>query len=256
VVSKPVLAYAGNRHIGLTGLEMLVKNGWRPSILVLPRGSNAEFAMEMRSIVPEAPLLEGLAFREPEGISLLKDLGLDYFLSVHFPYLIPKEILSLPRIGTLNLHPAYLPFNRGWHTPSWAIHDGTPYGATLHWVDEGLDTGDIALQRGIDVRPDDTAHTLYQRVMYTELELLKESIPQMLQGTLPRTIQEGGGTSHRKEDLRSIQRLDLIEKRPVGEIIDILRSLTTNRWAEAAFFETGGRRYRLRLEVKEDVSDD
>lgn len=248
-VSRPKLAYAANRLIGLRGLELLLEAGWQPEILMLPGADRAEFANEMKELVPGAEVMEGRAFRET-GVDVLASSELDYILSVHFPYIIPPAVLKIPRTGTLNLHPAYLPFNRGSNTPTWAIVDGNPYGATLHWVDEGLDTGEVALQKGLDVRPDDTAHSLYQRVLQLELELLHEALPLLFSRTLPRVPQAGRGSCHLKEELRTMQRLELTEFRQVGDVLKFLRALTTKDWDEAAYFEIDGNTYSVRVEMR------
>ncbi len=241
----PRLAYAGNRRIGVAGLRTLLELGWRPCALILPSGAAAEGIEEMQALAPEVPIIEREAIRE------LRALGMDYLLSVHYPHKFPLEVLGLPAIGTLNLHPAFLPYNRGWHTPSWAILDKTPFGASLHWVDDGIDTGDIALRREIAVTPADTAHGLYQRVLRLEEELLREAVPLMMQKRLPRQPQEPGGTTHVRRDLAPLQRIDPGRHVPIGALIDHLRALTTSRPEEAAYFETGGRRYRVRVEIEE-----
>ncbi|MGH8605534.1 MAG: formyltransferase family protein, partial [Gammaproteobacteria bacterium] len=242
-MSGPRIAYAANRSIGLRGLELLLEAGLLPDILMLPDVDRAEFADEMKGLVPGSEVVEGKKFREAER-DILAAAELDYILSVHYPYIIPREVFEIPRIGTLNLHPSYLPFNRGWHTPTWAIVDGNPYGATLHWVDESLDTGEIALQKRLDVRPDDTAHTLYERVLQLELELLREALPLLVHRRLPRAPQPACGSLHLKEELRELQRLELTEFRQIGEVVKLLRALTTNNWDEAAYFEINGAAYR------------
>jgi methionyl-tRNA formyltransferase len=153
---------------------------------------------------------------------------------VHFPHIIPSALLNIPSIGALNLHPAYLPWNRGWHTPTWAIYDQTPYGATLHWIDEGLDTGPIALQKRIDILDSDTADALYQRALAAEEELFAEAIPLLLEGTLPKIPQDGEGTSHKKKDIASLR--ELSNDMTSEEIERRTRALTTNNSDEAAFF--------------------
>jgi methionyl-tRNA formyltransferase len=251
-MTKPRYAYAANRRIGLKGLELLLEVDWEPSLLMFPKGQRADYAEQMRALIPHVPVLEGKTFREVEGIRRLKALGLDYIVMIHFPYVVPREVLDIPRIGVLNLHPAYLPFNRGWHTPTWTIWEETPYGATLHWVDEGVDTGDIVLQRQIEVSPGDTAHKLYQRVMTLEIEILKEAVPLLLEHNPPRIPQGPGGSSHAKEDIQSIQNLDLSAEMKVGDILRLLCALTTNDWSEAAFFEEKGARYRVRVAILKD----
>jgi methionyl-tRNA formyltransferase len=221
---------------------------------MLPDTDRAEFANEMKELVPGVEVMEGATFRK-NGLDLLASSELDYILSVHFPYIISPAVLKIPRIGALNLHPSYLPYNRGWHTPTWAIHDGTPYGATLHWIDEGLDTGSIALQRKLDVRPDDTAHRLYQRVLQLELDLLREALPLLFSYKLPRVAQVGDGSHHLKGELRVMQRLELTELREIGDLLNLLRALTTNDWDEAAYFKVDGVAYSVRVDLRRADAD-
>lgn len=253
---SPKLAFAANRRIGYRALKMLIDEGIRPAALLIPRGKKADkWCDRMAELVSGGAVLRGIGFREPNGISQLRQLQLDYILSVHFPYVLTPDVFNLPRVGTLNLHPSYLPYNRGWHTPSWAIVDGTPYGATLHWVDGGLDTGDIALQRRVEVREDDTAHALYQRVLDEELALLRDAIPLLASGRLPRTPQMVAGTAYCKKDLQKTMCLDLAEVTSMGQLLRRLRSLTTNCWDEAAYFEDGGVQYRIRVDIRPQKGD-
>ncbi len=250
------IVYAANRKIGVQVLRLLRNANCIPVALLLPGDSEGDSNNQMLALTPGVPVLKDKAFRTPEGKVLLASLRPDYILSVHFPYIIPREVLEIPRIGTLNLHPAYLPFNRGWHTPSWAILEQTPYGATLHWIDvEGIDSGDVALRKELSVLPDDTAHTLYQRVLALEEELMREALPLLLEHRLPRIPQEDGGTMHRKADLKAMQRLDLDRKEKVGDVLKRLRALTTNNWKESAYFELDGVRYQVRVEIRSDTTE-
>ena len=247
------VAYACNRAIGAEGLRILLSQGVRPAVLVLPEASAMDQVDTASALVPEAVVLQGRRFWEGTGLQALRDAQLDYLLSVHFPHLIPKEVLAVAKEGALNLHPAYLPYNRGWHTPSWAILDGTPYGATLHWMTEVVDAGDIAIRRRLVVSPGDTAHGLYQRVLALELEVLEAAVPLLKQRALGREAQEEGGTMHRRGDLLrpEVQRLGMDGTGGAGDLLRRLRALTTNRWEEAAYFEVDGRRYRVRVDIRE-----
>lgn len=246
----PKLALAANKSIGVRALDVLLSSGWKPAALLVASGRIAERAEELCGRLPGVPVLRGKAFREAEGIASLSSLALDYLLSVHFPYVVPVHVLRLPRMGTLNLHPAYLPYNRGWHTPSWAIYDKTPYGATLHWMDEGIDTGPIALQRQLAVRPEDTAHTLYERVLQLEESLLQEAIPMMASRELPRRDQSGGGTEHRKDDLKAIQWISADDTVRVGDLLDRMRALSTNDRSEALRYTMDGRTFDVTIDIR------
>lgn len=251
------LAYAANRALGVKVLRLLRENGIQPVALMVPSEPQDANISVMKSMLEDGvPVIEGKAFRDPPTRSLLAGLGLDYVLSVHYPYLFPPELLRLPKIGTLNLHPALLPYNRGWNTPSWAIVDGTPAGATLHWVNEDLDAGDIALQREVSPQPDDTADRLYQRLLQAELELMREAIPLLRERRLPRRPQETGGSFHMKKDLDAIRELDLDATAKVRDVVNRLRGLTTNVVEESAYFVEDGRRYFIRTEIIQDHSDE
>jgi len=248
--------FAGDRDISVWVLEELMKQGLKPLALFASEPSKATHSEELITIskLPLSNVFVGKEFESAESIIRLKALESDYILGIHFPYLIKKEILDIPKVGFLNLHPALLPFNRGWHTPSWAILDKTPIGATLHFMAEELDNGDVIHQKALQISPADTANTLYTRLKELELEVFRESIPMLLSKNLPRIpLRLEDGTSHKRKELFSskVQQIDLNEMYKAGELLDKLRALSTNQWAEAAYFDKDGKRYRLKIEIQE-----
>jgi methionyl-tRNA formyltransferase len=247
-------AFAGDRQSAVSCLSILLEAGAHPDALLVSgpdRATHDQILREMAGLPPDRVLV-GREFRGPEAVELLRSLDLDYIIGVHFPYIVPDEVLAIPRIGVLNLHPALLPYNRGWHTPSWAILDGTPIGATLHFMDSGLDTGDIVAQAALEVRPEDTAHSLYGRLNQLEVELFRETWPLLESASPPRQKQDPSeGSSHARADLMSdsVRRLDLDANLPVRDVLRTLRALTTNDAGEAAFFEIDGRRYTVLVDI-------
>lgn len=195
-------------------------------------------------------IFKGKDFTLPHNVAALRSLDLDYIIGIHFPYIIPKQILDLPRVGVINLHPAFLPYNKGWHTPSWAIIDGTPYGATLHFMSEKLDAGDIIHQKQLEILPDDTADSLYKRALLLEYEVFKEALPDLLSLDPPRKKQLAEGTSHYKADLDKIREIKLDEKYNARDLINLLRGLSTNADSESAFFEENGKKYGIKVDIK------
>lgn len=251
-------AFAGDRDLAVWVLQYLLAEGFCPEALLLSDPARASHAGELLRLCPHLPaerVLRGSAFREPAGIALLRELQLDVVVAVHFHYLVPPAVLELPRLGVLNLHPAYLPYNRGWHTPSWALLEDTPIGATLHFMDEGVDTGDVVHQRVLEVSPGDTADTLYHRVKRLELEVFREAWPHVVRGTYRRTAQPpGGAPARRRQELFApeVQAINLDERVEAGDLLRRLRALTTSRLDEAAWYEVDGTRYRVQLVIRED----
>lgn len=130
------VGFAGDRYIAVWVLDFLLSRGVRPLALLLPEEAKASHAQALRSqceYLSERNILIGGHFREPAGLEKLRDLRLDYILGIHFPYIVPESVLGVSGLGFVNLHPAFLPFNRGWHTPTWALLEGTPAGETLHF---------------------------------------------------------------------------------------------------------------------------
>lgn len=251
-------AFAGDRDIAVWILEFILKSNYRPDLLILSSEKKASHAKELIELCPfltAEKILYGNDIRTPENIQKLKEADLDYIFGIHFPYIIPKEILKIPRIGVINLHPAYLPFNRGWHTPSWAILEETPIGATLHFMEEELDSGDIILQERIEIYPEDTADSLYSRLKRLEFQVFKKAWPLLINKSFTRKKQNvEEGTFHVKKDLFSdkIQLLDLDEYERIGNVIKKLRALTTNNINEAAYFIKKGKKYRIQIKIIPD----
>ncbi|MGE5244012.1 MAG: methionyl-tRNA formyltransferase [Betaproteobacteria bacterium] len=250
------IAFAGDRDIAVTVLAHLLELGDRPAALILPDEGRATDDAALVGLCENAGLFP-LVVRaghldRTAAVEALRALRLDFLICVHFPFLIRGPVLEAAAKGVLNLHPAYLPFNRGWHTPSWAILDGTPAGATLHFMTEGLDNGDVVYQEQIAVDPADTAHTLYSKLKALELRVFAEGWRRIREGRIDRTAQpEPQATFHRRRDLfePAVQRIDLDGLVRASDLLRRLRALTTSRVNEAAYFEANDRRYRVQVTI-------
>lgn len=242
-------AFAGDRKISVTLLKFIISKGYKPSALFISDSAKSSHCKELIAL---SGLTDDLIFRGnsfKDNFEKIQALNLDYIFGIHFPYIIPTEFLNLPKIGFLNLHPAYLPFNKGWHTPSWAIIDGTPYGATLHFMTEKLDEGNIIHQKKIEVEPSDTAHTLYKRVMKIEEEVFFEAFESLKNLNPKSTQQTHVGTNHSKKDLKNVQEIDLNKSYSGKELVNLLRGLTTNKIEEAACFTEGDDTYYIQVHI-------
>ena len=123
-------------------------------------------------------------------------------------------------------------------------------------MDESPDSGDIVIQRQLEIGPGDTADTLYSRLLDLELEVFEEAWPLLVEGSYQREPQQqGAGTFHARGDLDTsdVQQIDPNEEVLADDLLCKLRALTTNRIDEAAYYEIGSTRYRVRLEVTEEV---
>jgi methionyl-tRNA formyltransferase len=95
--------------------------------------------------------------RSAELASRLRAAKVDLLVNVHSLFLVHPDVVAAPTIGSFNLHPGPLPEYAGLNVPSWAIYEGNrSHGVTLHWMDEGIDTGPIVWQERFSIEPDDT----------------------------------------------------------------------------------------------------
>lgn len=112
-----------------------------------------------------------------EFIEQLKKYNVDLFVSMSFNQIFRKKILSLPPLKTINCHAGKLPFYRGRNILNWVlINDEKEFGITVHYVDIGIDTGDIILQKTYSITDQDDYNTLLERAYVGCAEILYEAI--------------------------------------------------------------------------------
>jgi methionyl-tRNA formyltransferase len=242
--------FAGDRQISVNILKWIIDRGYTPSALMVSTGKNESHADELIKIsnLSEDKLFIGNSFSAPESIVILNSLQVDYFIGIHFPYIISSEVLNIPKIGFLNLHPAYLPYNKGWNTPSWAILDGSLYGATLHFMSEELDEGDIINQKELEIESYDTANTLYAKVLKLEEEVFYESFESIINFKICRLKQQIKGSCYKKNDLQQVREFNLDDNIKVKDFLDKIRALTTNNINEIAYFKENENKIGVKIE--------
>ena len=104
--------------------------------------------LELTSRKHDIPFIRCKNINGNDFIELVKSKKPDLIVSAHFEKLIKKELLSIPSKGCINLHPSLLPYYRGMAPQHWPLVNREDYTAvTVHFIDEGIDTGDIILQK-------------------------------------------------------------------------------------------------------------
>jgi methionyl-tRNA formyltransferase len=112
--------------------------------------------------------------REASFADEVRAEGVELLLNVHSLYVVKAEVVAAPRIGSFNVHPGPLPEYKGLNAPSWAIlHGEREHGVTVHWMDAGIDTGEIAYEARFPIAPDETAFTLSAKGVRAAIPLLR-----------------------------------------------------------------------------------
>lgn len=166
------------------------------------------------------------------------DIAAKYSLvfSLHCKQLFPAELVSA--VKCINVHPGYNPYNRGWFPQVFSILNKFPIGATIHEIDEKLDHGSIIARKLAETNSWDTSIDIYNRVQQLEVDLLKEHLVSILNGSYKTIAPEAEGNINLKKDFNQLCKLDLGEAVTMGEAIDRLRALTHGNYANAFYTDT------------------
>jgi methionyl-tRNA formyltransferase len=136
-----------------------------------------------------AELVRSAAFAER-----LRDV--DLLLNVHSLHIAHPEVVAAPRIGSFNLHPGPLPEYAGLNVPSWAIYNGeAAHGVTLHWMDDGIDTGPVAWLERFELTDADTGLSLFGKCVRRGVPLVVKLVETAAAdpGSIPRDVQDPTG---------------------------------------------------------------
>ncbi len=127
----------------------------------------------------------------------IEALELDYLFVIGWSQILTAPLLDAPTQGCIGFHPTLLPRMRGRAAIPWTILMGVEEsGTTLFFLDEGVDSGDILVQKRFPVAPDETAASLYRKVTGALAASVGEAVPLLESGAPPRTPQDHGEATY------------------------------------------------------------
>lgn len=123
----------------------------------------------------------------------------DIIISAYYRKIFPKELIDIPNLGVINIHPSLLPEYRGPVPTAWAILNGEKeFGITIHKVDSGIDTGNILVQQKYKINDNETGHDLYLRAMDLGAKLFIKNFNKIIQKKITPKKQKKGGSYYGK----------------------------------------------------------
>lgn len=137
--------------------------------------------------------------------SYIKNENIDYIICFGYGNIIKPEVIK--EVTCINVHVGYLPYNRGPNPNLWAWIDDTPKGVTLHYIDKGVDTGDIICQQEISSFENPTLQSAYDKHVDVAVDMLDKCWPKIRSGTSDRKKQQGIGSSHTLKDQECLDEL-------------------------------------------------
>ncbi len=137
------------------------------------------------------PVLECSSLMQPEVLEAIRKESPDFIIVVAFGQMVPAAILEAPKFACLNLHPSLLPKYRGGNPIQRVVMAGdTVTGVSIIYMSEGMDAGDICVQRQLNIGPDETYGTLEKRLSSFGAHVLADAISLVLSGEAPRIPQD------------------------------------------------------------------
>lgn len=171
----------------------------------------------------------------------LKEREIDVAIVLAYGRILPKAVLSAPRLGCLNLHASLLPKYRGAAPINWAIvHGETETGICLMQMDEGLDTGPVFVARKIPIGEEETAGELAERMAELAAVVVREDLPRVLGGELSAKAQDPGLATHAPPIEKEHCRIQW--NREVKSIVNLVRGMAPR---PGAFTLLGGKRFKI-----------
>jgi methionyl-tRNA formyltransferase len=187
-----VFAY---HNVGVRCLKALLAHGVDVALLFTHEDNPAEYIWfdsvaavaadyGIPTITPDDP-------NTPELLQRIRDLKPDFLFSFYYRKMLSMDLLAIAPQGALNMHGSLLPKYRGRVPVNWAIiHGETETGATLHYMVEKPDAGDIVDQTAVPILPDDTAGDVFSKVTLAAESTLYRVLPALIAGNAPRIVQD------------------------------------------------------------------
>jgi methionyl-tRNA formyltransferase len=255
-MSKPKIVFMGTSEFAVPSLEILIGHDY-PILGIVTQPDRPKGRGRVPAPPPVKVIAEkyGLPVVQPERLKNKEFV--DYFRGIYpnlavvaaFGQILPHEILEIPKMGCINVHPSLLPKYRGAAPINWALIRGeVKTGVTIMLMDEGMDTGDILTQEETMIEPTETFGKLNDRLAVTGDRLLLKTIDMIMEGNASRTPQDSSLATYaprlKKED--GLIRWDA----DVNRTVNLIRGLSP---APCAYTFFKGRMLKIFSALGEEV---
>ncbi len=190
----------GQQAFGKAVLEALIKRGEEVvAAYVAPEKEGAKTdPLKEAALAAKLPIYQPASYRKPEVWEEFRALKPDLQVMAFVTLFVPEDFLNIPTHGSIQYHPSLLPAYRGPSAINWPIIKGeTETGLSIFWPDNGLDTGDVLLQKRTPIGPSDTLGSVYfDRLFPMGVEAMLEAVDLVKAGKAPRRKQDDTKASY------------------------------------------------------------
>ncbi len=211
------IVFIGTGEIGLPSLRALLQKEEYSLVGVVtqpdkPVGRDQHLQappIKLALVGTEIPIFQPARIRQPEAIAQLQALQPEVIVVMAYGQILPRSVLEIPRLACLNLHASLLPKHRGAAPIQAAILAGDEEtGITVIYMDEGLDTGDMLLEKKLQISPDETGGSLHDRLAELAPAALMEALGFLGQPDPPRTPQATAEATYARKLTREDGKID------------------------------------------------
>ncbi|MBE0068321.1 MULTISPECIES: methionyl-tRNA formyltransferase [Thermoanaerobacterium] len=226
------IVFMGTPEFAVPSLEKLIEFGHNVMLVITqpdkPRGRGKKISY---SPVKECAIKNNIDVFQPQKLKnnkevfdKLRKLNPDLIVVAAYGKILPEEILQIPRYGCINVHASLLPKYRGAAPINWAVINGEKEtGITIMYMEKGLDTGDILLQKSIPILEEDNSETVHDKLAVLGGNALIEAINKMVDGALKPVKQDDSKATYAPILEKSIGLIDW--QKSAVEIKNLVRGL-------------------------------
>ena len=253
------IIFMGTPEFAVPSLQILVEKGYSVVAVVTapdkPKGRGQKVIpspVKEYAVSQNIPVLQPTNLKSADFQEELKSYGANLQIVVAFR-MLPQEVWAMPSIGTFNLHASLLPKYRGAAPINWAVINGeTETGITTFFLKHEIDTGNILFQEKEPIHPDDTAGSLYERLMNKGARLVLKTVEAIEEGNYEPLPQSDTAATHAPKIFKETCQIDW--NKPAEEIRNFVRGLSPY---PAAWTELNGQHCKIfEVVLKNEKSPD
>jgi len=183
----------------------------------------------------DVPVHQPASYKSEDTLALLRDLKPDLLVMAYVTIFVPEAAREIPTHGAICFHPSLLPLHRGPSSINWPIMWGAAKGGlSVFYPNDGLDEGDILLQKEIEIGPDDTLGTVYfEKIFPLGVQAMLESADLMRDGKAPRIKQDDSKATYESWCRKEHAKINWFNS--AGEVYNLIRGTNPQPGAWTAF---------------------
>ena len=248
------IVFFGTPEFAVESLNALISNNYNiVGVVTMPDKIAGRGHKLYQSDVKRYAVDHNLNILQPEKLKSedflnnLRSLNADLFIVIAFR-MLPREVWQMPRLGTFNLHASLLPKYRGAAPINRAVMNGdTETGVTTFFLKHEIDTGDMIMQRKIEILPQDNVGDVHDKLMHLGAEMVVETVDTIINGTLTTTPQPEGEFTPAPKIFKDDCRIDW--SKTSNEIHNHIRGLCPYPAAWTIMVEESGRLLECKIFV-------